>query len=170
MGSFLSIFTGSSVHENPGFGVSVAVEFSGKIPVSAYFSYKKNTSSQAADLNSIDIAIEKFKKDLIIYSKNIYAVNSFGLWLKKWKENDWKGKDNKPIKNKDIIKKISDKISSSSDFFEVVLMDKCYQHDFCSNMAKKILSDILSENPSKFEQGVIYLVNLPPNKKEVIDI
>lgn len=170
MSGFISVFTSSSFNENPRLSVSVAVEFSGKKAVSAYFLYKKDMSSQLADLTSVKIAVDKFKNDKIIYAKNSYAVNSFGLWLKKWKNNDWRGKDNKPIKNKDVIKYVSEETSLSPLFFSVELSKGGYQIDFCNNLAKSILSDILSEKIKVFEPDVIYPVNLPKNITEVLDI
>lgn len=170
MSGFISIFTGSSVSDNPRLGVSVAVEFSGKKPISAYFLYAKDMSSQLSDLKSIKISVEKFKKDKTIYSKNSYAVNSFGLWLNKWRVNDWKGKDNKPIKNKETIKLVSDNVSSSPLFFSVELSSNGEQIDFCHNLARSILSDVLSGKITGFEQDIIYPVNLPKKKVEIIDM
>lgn len=170
MSGFISVFTGSCFNDNPRLSVSVAVQFSGKKPVSGYFLYKKDMSSQLADLTSVKIAVDKFNNDKIVYAKNIYAVNSFGLWLGKWKENKWNGKDNKPIKNKDVIKYVSDKTASSQLFFSVELSKNGEQIAFCSHLAKAILTDILSGKTKVFEPDVIYPVNLPEARAEIIDI
>lgn len=68
-------------------------------------------TNQRAELYAIYAALNSITKkhdSIIIYSDSQYSIKSCTLWIKKWKENNWKTVTGKPVKNLDIIKPIDD--------------------------------------------------------------
>ena len=41
--------------------------------------------------------------NIIIYTDSKYSINCITVWIKNWIKNNWKDKNNKTIKNKDLI-------------------------------------------------------------------
>lgn len=78
--------------------------------VAAPFTKGKLTNNRA-ELYAIYQAIikirKKYKFDMIkIYTDSQYSMKSLTEWIIKWKKNNWKKANNKPVDNQDIIKKI----------------------------------------------------------------
>jgi ribonuclease HI len=48
--------------------------------------------------------------NLVIYSDSIYAISALSIWCKGWEKNGWVGVDGNPVKNKDLICEIRDKM------------------------------------------------------------
>jgi ribonuclease HI len=74
-------------------------------------------TSQRAELYAIYKAIKKIsnidkKMDIKIYSDSEYSIKSITIWIKKWKENNWKTANKKDVVNQDIIKKIDKLINN----------------------------------------------------------
>ena len=69
----------------------------------------KPITNQRAELYAIYLAIQNISPNfevnsITIYSDSTYCINTFTKWIDGWIKNSWKKSDNKPIKNKDIIK------------------------------------------------------------------
>lgn len=62
-----------------------------------------NIQELKALIHAFSYALVLNDKHFTIYSDSAYAINTFTLWAKKWKENGWLKSDNKPIKNLDLI-------------------------------------------------------------------
>ena len=45
-------------------------------------------------------------KNIIIFTDSLYSLNSITIWSVLWKENNWKTKNKKDVKNKDLIQDI----------------------------------------------------------------
>lgn len=72
---------------------------------------KGELTNNRAELHAIYQAIIRIIKnytfDLInIYTDSDYSQKSLTLWIDRWKKNDWRKSNNKPVENQDIIKKI----------------------------------------------------------------
>ena len=50
----------------------------------------------------------KPKSDVLIFTDSTYVKNGITDWIKKWEKNGWKSANKKPIKNKDLWKKLND--------------------------------------------------------------
>jgi ribonuclease HI len=81
----------------------------------------KPITNQRTELYAIYVSLKKvidskmkFKK-IKIYTDSEYSINSLTVWINNWKKNDWKGSNNKPIKNRDIIEPISKLIEKYPD-------------------------------------------------------
>ena len=61
-------------------------------------------------------AIQKFKKksEISIYTDSTYVKDGITIWIKKWEKNGWKTASKKPVKNKDLWKKLNDLSSKHS--------------------------------------------------------
>jgi ribonuclease HI len=73
-------------------------------------------TSQRAELYAIYKAINKISKkdknmDMHIFTDSEYSIKSITLWIKKWKQNNWKTANNKDVLNQDIIKNIDNIIN-----------------------------------------------------------
>lgn len=76
----------------------------------------KPYTNQRAELYAIYMAIkmvtEVGRYDKIkIYTDSEYSINSLTKWIHNWVKNNWKTANRKPVKNKDIIKKIYEYIT-----------------------------------------------------------
>ncbi len=70
-----------------------------------------NITNNRAELYAIYIAIKSIVghcvfETMTIYTDSEYCQKSLTLWIKKWKDNDWKNAQKKPVENQDIIRKI----------------------------------------------------------------
>ena len=68
-------------------------------------------TNQRAELYAIYAGIKKvinrYKfKILTIKTDSMYSIDCFTKWIKNWKKNGWKTKNNSDVKNKDILIKI----------------------------------------------------------------
>ena len=80
----------------------------------------KPITNQRAELYAIYKAIDDITKRLefetiIVYSDSEYSIKSLTQWIHKWKANNWKKSDGKPVKNRDIIEPIYEIMSSYKD-------------------------------------------------------
>ncbi|HHP5492972.1 TPA: RNase H family protein [Aeromonas veronii] len=164
-----SIFTGNSVLDNHGFGISIAIQFVQNEPHKALFSFSKNVSSQAADLIAANLAVNHFGEELVVYSANEYVVNTMNIWIERWLENDWKNKDDKPIKNRELIQALYERKKELTSC-EFVRATKFFAHntDTIKRISKQILDEILSGTRS-CKEGEVYPLALA-QEAEVIDI
>jgi ribonuclease HI len=47
--------------------------------------------------------VENTNSKILIVSDSEYLINSMTKWAKKWKENNWKKSNNKPIENQQLV-------------------------------------------------------------------
>ena len=70
----------------------------------------KCPSNNRAELTAILTTLKILKNikntEINIYSDSKYCINSLTVWYKSWIANKWKGSNNKPVLNSDIIKDI----------------------------------------------------------------
>ncbi len=59
---------------------------------------------------------DKSKEILTIYSDSEYMINSITKWIHKWKLNQWKTSNGKPVKNKDLLYQLDHVINLYKDF------------------------------------------------------
>ena len=90
----------------------------------------KPLTSQRAELYAIYAAlkaiekymleIKNYGKKIIIYSDSQYSIKSLTIWIKKWKNNNWKSTTGKNVKNTDIIRAIDDCLGKKNVIFKHV--------------------------------------------------
>lgn len=86
-------------------------------PINFYQEEEDGTTNNRMEMKAILWALENYGKPPegkesqwtslmpIVYSDSSYAVNSFTVWIKGWKNNGWKRAHNKPVENLDLVKK-----------------------------------------------------------------
>ena len=97
------IYTDGACSGNPGKGGWAAVILDGKNQSSISGSENKTTNNRM-ELMAPIMALKKIKmkSEIIIYTDSRYVKDGITEWIKKWKLNDWKSSNKKPVKNKDL--------------------------------------------------------------------
>ena len=101
------IYTDGACSGNPGKGGWAAVILDGKNQSSISGSENKTTNNRM-ELMAPIMALKKIKtkSEITIYTDSRYVKDGITEWIKKWKLNDWKGSNKKPVKNKDLWVKL----------------------------------------------------------------
>ena len=104
----VTIYTDGACSGNPGIGGWGAIlmyqgrrkEFSG---------CEKQTTNNRMELTAVISALEALKEPckVQLYSDSAYTVNAFlEGWITSWQLKNWKGSDNKEVKNRDLWEKL----------------------------------------------------------------
>lgn len=107
----MKIYCDGSAKFNPGpGGYGIVLMNDEETKIIKYAKYQElfttnNIQELKALIHAFSYALVLNDKHFTIYSDSAYAINTFTLWAKKWKENGWLKSDNKEIKNLDLIKK-----------------------------------------------------------------
>ena len=105
----LKIYTDGACSGNPGKGGWAAIILDGKNQSNISGSENKTTNNRM-ELMAPIMALKKIKKksEIIIYTDSRYVKDGITEWIKKWKLNNWKSSNKKPVKNKDLWVKLDD--------------------------------------------------------------
>ena len=103
----LKVYTDGACSGNPGKGGWAAVILDGKSQTSISGSENKTTNNRM-ELMAPIMALKKIKNksEIIIYTDSRYVKDGITEWIKKWKLNNWKSSNKKPVKNKDLWVKL----------------------------------------------------------------
>ena len=101
------IYTDGACSGNPGKGGWAAIILNGKSQSSISGSENKTTNNRM-ELMAPIMALKKIKNksEIIIYTDSRYVEDGITEWIKKWKINNWKSSNKKPVKNKDLWVKL----------------------------------------------------------------
>ena len=101
------VYTDGACSGNPGKGGWAAVILDGKSQTSISGSENKTTNNRM-ELMAPIMALKKIKNksEIIIYTDSRYVKDGITEWIKKWKLNNWKSSNKKPVKNKDLWLKL----------------------------------------------------------------
>ena len=101
------IYTDGACSGNPGKGGWAAIILNGKSQSSISGSENKTTNNRM-ELMAPIMALKKIKNksEIIIYTDSRYVKDGITEWIKKWKINNWKSSNKKPVKNKDLWVKL----------------------------------------------------------------
>ena len=99
----LKIYTDGACSGNPGKGGWAAIILDGNNQSSISGSVNKTTNNRMELIAAI-MALKKIKKksDITIFTDSRYVKDGITDWIKKWKLNNWKNSNKKPVKNKDL--------------------------------------------------------------------
>ena len=97
------IYTDGACSGNPGKGGWAAIILDGKSQYNISGSENKTTNNRMELIAPI-MALKKIKtkSEVIIYTDSRYVKDGITEWIKKWKLNNWKSSNKKPVKNKDL--------------------------------------------------------------------
>tara|TARA_B100001121_G_scaffold306514_1_gene326109 strand:- start:567 stop:992 length:426 start_codon:yes stop_codon:yes gene_type:complete len=98
------IYTDGACSGNPGKGGWAAIILNEKSFTTCISGKENITTNNRMELTAPIMALNKIKKksEVIIYTDSKYVKDGITDWIKKWKLNDWKGSNKKPVKNKDL--------------------------------------------------------------------
>ena len=104
------IYTDGACAGNPGPGGWGAVIFEGNQKQNNISGNVINTTNNRMELVAPIKALMRIKpkSDVLIFTDSTYVKNGITDWIKKWEKNGWKSANKKPIKNKDLWKKLND--------------------------------------------------------------
>ena len=112
----VDIFTDGSCSGNPGPGGWAAIILENNEVKDMIYGNEKNTTNNKMELLAPIKAIEKFKKksEISIMTDSSYVKDGMTIWIKKWEKNGWKTASRKPVKNKELWKKLKNLSSKHS--------------------------------------------------------
>ena len=99
----IKIFTDGACKGNPGLGGWGALIIENGEEKEIYGG-SFNTTNNKMELTATIEALKFYKepKTIELYTDSKYVKDGITDWIKKWKLNDWKGSNKKPVKNKDL--------------------------------------------------------------------
>ena len=99
----LKIYTDGACSGNPGKGGWAAIILDGSNQSNISGS-ENNTTNNRMELMAPIMALKKIKKksEITIFTDSKYVKDGITDWIKKWKVNNWKSSNKRPVKNKDL--------------------------------------------------------------------
>ena len=97
------IYTDGACSGNPGKGGWAAIILDKKNQLNISGGESKTTNNRM-ELMAAIMALKKIKNrsEITIYTDSRYVKDGITNWINKWKLNNWKSSNKKPIKNKDL--------------------------------------------------------------------
>ena len=110
------IYTDGACSGNPGPGGWAFMIMVNNEVKDMFSGSEKNTTNNQMELIAPIKAIQKFKKksEISIFTDSTYVKDGITVWIKRWKKNGWKTASKKPVKNKDLWKKLNNLSSKHS--------------------------------------------------------
>ena len=110
------IYTDGACSGNPGPGGWAVIILVNNEIKEMFFGSEKNTTNNQMELLAPIKAIQKFKKksEISIFTDSTYVRDGITIWIKKWEQNGWKTASKKPVKNKELWKKLKNLSSKHS--------------------------------------------------------
>ena len=101
------IYTDGACSGNPGKGGWAAIILD-DLNLSSISGSESNTTNNRMELMAPIMALKKIKKksEITIFTDSKYVKDGITDWIKKWKQNNWKSSNKKPVKNKDLWVKL----------------------------------------------------------------
>ena len=102
------IYTDGACSGNPGPGGWGAVILDQDDKQKNISGSEKNTTNNRMELLAAIMSLKKIKTNsqVVIFTDSTYVKNGITEWMKNWKKNGWKNSSKKPVKNKDLWKKL----------------------------------------------------------------
>ena len=100
----LKIYTDGACSGNPGKGGWAAIILGNNSNLSSISGSENNTTNNRMELLAPIMALKKIKRksEITIFTDSKYVKDGITDWIKKWKVNNWKNSNKKPVKNKDL--------------------------------------------------------------------
>ena len=102
-----TIYTDGACSGNPGKGgwAAIILDEKGQSSISGT---ENKTTNNRMELMAPIMALKKIKtkSEIMIYTDSRYVKDGITEWIKKWKLNNWKSSNKRPVKNKDLWVKL----------------------------------------------------------------
>ncbi len=138
------IYTDGACSGNPGPGGWAVIILINNEIKEMFFGSEKNTTNNQMELLAPIKAIQKFKKksEISIFTDSTYVKDGITTWIKKWEKNGWKTTSKKPVKNKEMWKKLKNLSSKHSIKWIWV---KGHAHDKYNNLVDEIAKEAIKK-------------------------
>ena len=136
------IYTDGACSGNPGPGGWAAIIIINEKIINEISGSEKNTTNNKMELLAPIKAIEKFKKKskISIFTDSTYVRDGITTWIKKWEKIGWKTASKKPVKNKELWKKLKSlSIKHSIEWIWV----KGHAQDKYNNLVDELAQDAI---------------------------
>ena len=102
------IYTDGACSGNPGRGGWAAIIIDDDLNQISISGREIKTTNNRMELVAPIMALKKIKKksEITIFTDSKYVKDGITGWIKKWKLNNWKNSNKKPVKNKDLWTKL----------------------------------------------------------------
>ena len=106
----IKIYTDGACSGNPGKGGWAAIILTINTEQLSISGNENNTTNNRMELMAPIMALKKIKikSEITIYTDSRYVKDGITNWINKWKLNNWKSSNKKPVKNKDLWIKLDD--------------------------------------------------------------
>ena len=110
------IYTDGACSGNPGPGGWAVIILVNNEIKEMFSGSEKNTTNNQMELLAPIKAIQKFKKksEILMFTDSTYVRDGITIWIKQWEQNGWKTASKKPVKNKELWKKLKNLSSKHS--------------------------------------------------------
>ena len=110
------IYTDGACSGNPGPGGWAVIILANNEIKEMFSGSEKNTTNNQMELLAPIKAIQKFKKksEISVFTDSTYVKDGMTTWIKQWEKNGWKTASKKPVKNKELWKKLKNLSSKHS--------------------------------------------------------
>ena len=105
----IEIFTDGACRDNPGpGGWGVLLRYQGK--EKTLRGGEAETTNNRMELMAAIIGLESLKEpsEVILTTDSKYVMNGITDWIENWKKRDWKTASKKPVKNKDLWRRLDE--------------------------------------------------------------
>ncbi len=109
-----------------------------------------NPTNNRAELYAILVALENSTGSVEICSDSQYAISCLTKWIQNWQKNNWTTKNGKPVKNKEMLIDIYEKMKNRniqfrhvSNFNHQIPKNKTNKDHYGNYMADKLANNAL---------------------------
>ncbi len=133
----LKIYTDGACSGNPGKGGWAAIILDNDFNQISISGAESKTTNNRMELMAPIMALKKIKKksEITIYTDSKYVKDGITDWIQKWKLNNWKSSNKKPVKNKDLWIKLDNSCAKHKVIWKWV---KAHAGDEYNNLVDKL--------------------------------
>ena len=155
----IELYTDGGCINNPGEGaIGVVLKYKQHVKRISY--YVPYTTNNQMELMAVVVGLSSIKLHMPVqlYADSQYVIKGLD-WMSAWQNNNWRGKNNKPIKNPALWKRINELIAQHDVTYNWV---KGHADNDCNNEADSLATECIKAKqpllPDEFAQL------LPPRK------
>ena len=117
----IKIYTDGACKGNPGVGGWGAIIMQDEKNIEL-FGGENDTTNNRMELKAVIMALKEIPTnlELTIFTDSTYVQKGISEWIKKWKVNNWRSSNKKPVKNKDLWVELDEAVGSRKIYWEWV--------------------------------------------------
>ena len=137
------IYTDGACSGNPGPGGWGAVILNQDNNQKNISGKENDTTNNRMELMAPIMSLKKIEpnSEITIYTDSTYVKNGITEWIKRWKKNEWKSANKKPIKNKDLWVKLDNLCKNKKIIWKWV---KGHSNNKYNNLADELATQAIT--------------------------